>query len=121
MPIGVAQYEPHPEELQVTGDAGSVFVMDSRCWHAVPARPASTEGDDPRVSVAVRYSPWHVSVDVLVPGGSERERLLAATQKADPEVGPGNTQPPLPREVWEGLPAELQPLLYHRVEDRPRF
>ena len=33
--------EPHPDEQQVTGPAGSVFIMDSRLWHAVPARAAN--------------------------------------------------------------------------------
>ena len=27
---------PHPSRIQATGDAGSVLILDSRMWHAVP-------------------------------------------------------------------------------------
>lgn len=62
MAIGIPQFDPHPNETQVTGEAGSVFVMDSRTWHAVPARQESGPDTAPRVAVAVRYSPWYAVV-----------------------------------------------------------
>ena len=117
------QFEQHPEEVSVTGLAGSVLMMDSRVWHAIPAWPSIGEYPDPkpRVSVAVRYSPWWMDVETLVPDSDERQRLLDETRKVDPDVNVGNFQPPMPREVWDRLPDELQPLLWHRVADRPRF
>eukprot|EP01047_Picozoa_sp_COSAG01_P012118 COSAG01_NODE_539_length_15749_cov_21.448307_12_plen_127_part_00 len=87
--VGVAQLLPHPAEVQVCGEAGSVLVMDSRCWHATPAREANQQrraerhessGEQPRVAVAVRYSPWWMNVEPLVPGGAERKRLRLATE-----------------------------------------
>ena len=117
------QYEPHPQEVSVTGKAGSVLLMDSRCWHAVPAWPDVSDypNPSPRVSVAVRFSPWWMDVETLAPGGSERQRLLDVSRQVDPTVQAGGFQPPMPRTVWEQLPDELRPLLWHRVEDRPRF
>jgi hypothetical protein len=47
--------------------------------------------------------------------------VKTAVQRAQPDVREGNTQPPLPKAVWDGLPADLQPLLWHRVAERPRF
>jgi ectoine hydroxylase-related dioxygenase (phytanoyl-CoA dioxygenase family) len=117
------QFEPHPEEISVTGKAGSVLLMDSRVWHAIPPWPSASEypNPEPRVGVAVRFSPWWMDVETLVPNSHERQRLLEETRKVDPAVNAGNTQPAMPREVWERLPDELRPLLWHRVADRPRF
>jgi hypothetical protein len=83
--VGVAQLQPHPAEVQVCGEAGSVLVMDSRCWHATSAREHQrgeheSSGGQPRVAVAVRYSPWWMNVEPLVPGGAERKRLRLATE-----------------------------------------
>ncbi len=121
--LHLRQFEPHPEEISVTGKAGSVLVMDSRVWHAIPSWPSATcyPNPEPRVSVAVRFSPWWMDVETLVPHSHERQRLLEETRKVDPAVNVGNSQPPMPREVWERLPDELRPLLWHRVADRPRF
>lgn len=117
------QFEPHPEEISVVGKAGSVLMMDSRVWHAIPAWPSADDYPDPkpRVSVAVRFSPWWMDVETLVPNSAERRRLLEVTRKADPAVDAGNFQPAMPRQVWERLPEALRPLLWHRVADRPRF
>lgn len=49
----VDQDAPYPTEMQVTGDAGSVMVYDSRLWHAV----APNRADQPRVALSVRYGP----------------------------------------------------------------
>ena len=116
---GRAQWEPHPREKYVVGSAGSVLVMDSRLWHAVPAHDFAV--GEYRVAVAVRYTPWWMNVESLVPGSEERQRLLAATRRVDPCAKEGNSQPPLPLAVWKALPGNLQPLVWHRVANRPRF
>jgi hypothetical protein len=120
---GESQLEPHPDEVSVAGAAGSVLMMDSRVWHAVPPWPAAEQYPDPvpRVSVAVRFSPWWMDVETLAPDGSERQRLLEATRRADADVSEGNFQAPVPFTIWESLPEDLKPLLWHRVAERPRF
>ena len=32
---------PIPGDMQVRAKAGSVYIQDSRCWHATPARNTS--------------------------------------------------------------------------------
>jgi len=56
---------PHPRERRATGGAGSVLIIDSRLWHAIPPNPT----DASRVAFAVRDAP-------LVEVG-ERARELA--------------------------------------------
>ena len=109
MPGVFPEHEPHPQEHQVTGDAGPVFGMDSRIWHAVPARGA---GGEPRVAVAIRYAPWWMDVGVVQPGSPTRERLAEA---AGVDEFVGNTQPALRQAVYDSLPPELQPLVRHRL------
>ena len=43
-----------PREMRATGEAGSVLLIDSRLWHAIPPNPTGCS----RVAVAVRYAPW---------------------------------------------------------------
>ena len=62
-----------------------------------------------------------MDVETLAPDGSERQRLLEATRRADADVSEGNFQAPVPFTIWESLPEDLKPLLWHRVAERPRF
>ena len=55
--FGVDAKADHPEEMHVTGEAGSVLLMDSRLWHATAANRSS----QPRVGLAIRYAPSVVS------------------------------------------------------------
>ena len=105
--IGVDPLTPYPTEVNATGPAGSVLVMDSRTWHASAAN-ATTE---PRVSVVVRYAPWWLNTRVLMPGSAERERMTGASGRTE------NEQPALPLDVYEDLPAETKPLFRHWIED----
>ncbi|MDE2993385.1 MAG: hypothetical protein OXU67_05830, partial [Chloroflexota bacterium] len=61
-------------------------------------------------TIAVRYAPWWLNLDVLRPGTVERARLVDETGKRE------NLQPPLSTEVYETLPAAVQPLFRHAVE-----
>lgn len=103
---GVDPDVPYPTELNVTGDAGSVLVMDSRLWHATAANTSK----DSRVAVVVRYAPWWLNLKVLEPDSVDRRFLVDATGKKE------NLVPTLPQKVYDGLPAELKGLVYHWVE-----
>ncbi len=104
---GVEPMEPYPTEMNVTGKAGSVLVMDSRLWHAT----APNRSDEPRVSVVFRYAPWWLNTKILMPGSPERARMVEEAQGANPE------QPALPVEVFENLPEAAKPLFEHWLDD----
>ena len=72
---GIDALEPYPTEMRVEGAAGSVLVMDSRLWHAT----APNCSDRPRCALAVRYAPWWLNVDVLMPDSDERTRMVDET------------------------------------------
>ena len=103
---GIEPTQPFPTEMQVTGPAGSVLVFDSRLWHAI----APNRTQRPRTTIAVRYAPWWLNLDVLRPGTVERARMVDETGKRE------NLQPPLSPQVYDTLPAAVQPLFRHAVE-----
>ena len=82
-------FKPIPGEMQVSGPAGSVLIIDSRIWHSNAANPS----DKPRVAIVVRYVPWWVSV----------------------EFG-GRNNAIVPRHVYEAFPDDVKPLYRHRVD-----
>jgi ectoine hydroxylase-related dioxygenase (phytanoyl-CoA dioxygenase family) len=102
-PVDAAQ--PYPGEARLTGKAGSVVAFDARLWHAV----APNTTDQPRVAAIIRYAPWWLNTAPLRPGTVDRADIVEAVEGKDSQV------PPLPREVFEKLPAELRPLLHHAV------
>ena len=97
---------PYPTEIQVSGDAGSVLVMDSRMWHAAGANRT----DQARVAMAIRLAPWWLNLNGLMPGSGERARLMQATGLKENEVEA------VRKEVFAGLPPAVQPLFEHWVE-----
>lgn len=97
---------PFPGETNATGPAGSVLVMDSRLWHATA--PNST--GEPRVALAVRYAPWWLNLEVLRPESEERRRMCDESGLNE------NVVPSLRRDVYDKLPAKVQPLYRHWVE-----
>ena len=97
--------ETFPSEINASGRAGSVLVMDSRLWHAT----APNQTDQPRVALAVRYAPWWLNLEVLRPESDERRRMcdeVGATENAVPSIR---------REVYNGLPKNVQLLYRHWV------
>ena len=104
---GVDASAPYPTEMQATGDAGSVLIFDSRLWHA----GAPNLSAEPRVGMAVRYAPWWLNLDVLMPGSDERKRMV------DEAGGHDNEVPPVSSKVFEQLPQDLKPLMRHWVRD----
>ena len=104
---GVDPNVPYPTEMQATGPAGSVLVMDSRMWHAT----APNRTDQPRTSVVVRYAPWWLNLDVLMDGSDERARIV------DEAGGTENNVPPIPPDVYDAFPNNVKPLFRHWVRE----
>ena len=103
---GINPTAAYPTEMQVTGDAGSVLVFDSRLWHATSPNMTG----EPRVALAVRYAPKWLNLDVLLPGSDERKRLV------DEAGGTDNQVPGLPADVYSLLPEAVKPLYRHWVQ-----
>jgi len=99
--------KPHPGEIQLTGKAGTVAAFDARLWHAVAENRSGTD----RVAVLVRYAPWWLNLDTLRPGTDDHTRIVAANNGKDSVV------PGISRAVYERLPAVIQPMVRHWVED----
>ena len=55
---------PIPGDMQVTAPAGSVYIQDSRSWHASAMHNPSGRA---RVAVVNRWCPWWLSVDDFAP------------------------------------------------------
>ena len=104
--IGVDPMATFPSEIRATGDAGSVLLFDSRLWHAI----SHNVSDKARVGMAVRYAPWWLNLDVLMPGSVERTRMVDETGILD------NVVTPVPPHVYDGLPENVKPLFRHWVE-----
>ena len=92
-------------EINVVGSVGSVLLFDSRLWHAT----SPNHTGQPRVALAVRYAPWWLNLEVLRPESTEREWLCQQTGNDE------NLVPPIEPNVFERLPAEVQPLYRHWV------
>ena len=105
--IGVDRFTPYPTEMQATGSAGSVLLLDSRVWHST----AVNHGDTPRVAMVVRYAPWWLNLDVLMPGSDERARMVDEPGKSENEV------PPIPKHVYDMFPEGVKPLYRHWVRE----
>ena len=56
---GISIVAPIPGELQVSAPAGSVYIQDSRSWHA----SAMHNTRHARVAVVNRWAPWWLAVD----------------------------------------------------------
>jgi ectoine hydroxylase-related dioxygenase (phytanoyl-CoA dioxygenase family) len=106
---GVDKMAPHPEEIHITGRAGTVMVMDSRVWHATPTNNSGSA----RVGLAIRWAPWWLNLDVLMPGSDERHRMVEEVTGAK-----DNQVPAVESEVWAALPSNVQPLFRHWTRGR---
>ena len=91
---GITVTAPIPGDMQVTAKAGSVYIQDSRSWHA----SAMHNTDRKRVAVVNRWCPWWLSIDDYAPGGAFNGNIVCR---------------PLSRDEYLALPADLQPLMRH--------
>ena len=99
----------HPQEIRATGAVGSVLLIDSRLWHAIPPNPTNLS----RVAVAVRYAPWWLDTSVVMPGSAARLRIVDGIGRpldagaAHAGIPLGNpSQPPIPPHVHAELVAK---------------
>jgi len=90
---------PIPGDMQVRANAGSVFIQDSRNWHASAMHNPS--GRD-RVAVVNRWCPWWVAVDDYAPGDTVNTNMVCR---------------PLSHSEYLDLPKDLQPLMRHLCTD----
>lgn len=104
--MGIDPLARQPGERLVTGAAGSVVMFDSRLWHAAN----DNRGQEPRVSMAIRYAPWWLNLEVLRPGSDDRSRIVDEPDLTE------NLVPMVRRDVFERLPDAAKPLWRHWVE-----
>ena len=95
---GISIVAPIPGELQVSAPAGSVYIQDSRSWHASAMH--NTRHD--RVAVVNRWAPWWLSVDDFAPGDIYNVNMVCR---------------PLSHAEYRALPPALQPLMRHLCPD----
>ena len=94
---GITVTAPIPGDMQVTGKAGSVFLQDSRTWHASAMH--NTSGRK-RVAVVNRWCPWWLSVDDYAPGSVFNTVCR-----------------PLSQAEFRALPSDVQPFFRHVCPD----
>ena len=94
---GITVTAPIPGEIQVSAPAGSVYIQDSRSWHASPMH--NTSGRD-RIAVVNRWCPWWLAVDDFAPEGKFNTICR-----------------PLAHSEYLALPTALQPLMRHLCAD----
>ena len=95
---GISVVAPIPGELQVSAPAGSVYIQDSRSWHASPMHNTKHT----RVAVVNRWAPWWLSVDDFAPGDTYNVNQVCQ---------------PLSLAEYRALPAALRPLMRHVCPD----
>ena len=94
---GITVTAPIPGDMQITAPAGSVYIQDSRSWHASAIHnPSGRE----RIAVVNRWCPWWLSVDDYAPNGIDNSVCR-----------------PLSHPEYLALPTELQPLMRHLCPD----
>lgn len=96
---GISVTAPIPGDMQVSAKAGSVFIQDSRNWHASAMHNPS--GRD-RVAIVNRWCPWWLAVDDYAPGNAYSTNMVCR---------------PLSHAEYLALPTDLQPLMRHLCPD----
>lgn len=103
---GDSPLSPHQSQIQAIAPAGSVLMFDSRMWHSVPVN----RSDKVRAGVTVRYAPWWLNMNVIMPGHPEREFMVG-----DDGMEERNMQSPIKLSVFNSLPEKVKPLFIHWV------
>ena len=98
-PDGLTVTAPIPGELQITAPAGSVYIQDSRSWHASTMHNPSGRA---RVAMVNRWCPWWLSVDDFSPGDKYNLNTVCRA---------------LAHAEYLALPPDLQPLMRHLCPD----
>ena len=107
---GITVTAPIPGDMQVAAKAGSVFIQDSRTWHASAMH--NTSGRK-RVAVVNRWCPWWLSVNDYAPGGVF-DTVCRPLSLAEYEALPEDVQPFF-RHVCPEIHDTLQPPVLDRA------
>ena len=91
---GISVGSPISGDMQIRAKAGSVFIQDSRCWHASPTH----NNGEKRIAIVNRWSPWWIAVDGYASGPASSVNQVCR---------------PLSQKEFEALPLDLQPLMRH--------
>ena len=102
---GIDHDAPNPDERQALGPEGSVFLYDSRMWHAV----APNTSEESRVALIVRYAPWWLNLTPTMKGTPDHDRMVI-------EKGGKNYDAiPIRKDVFDKLPDNVKQLYRHWV------
>ena len=102
------KYDDYEDQVHGEGPAGSVLIMDSRIWHA----SAVNNTKERRVALVVRYAPWWLNLDVLMPGTVDRKIIVD-----EPGIF-GSSYPALSEEAYDRIHDVAKPLFRHWVHTR---
>ena len=94
---GITVTAPIPGDMQIRAPAGSVYIQDSRSWHASAMHNPSGRQ---RVAVVNRWCPWWLSINDYAP----RSRYNTVCR-------------PLSNAEYLALPTDLKPLMRHLCPD----
>ncbi len=101
-------YDDYPDQIHGEGSAGSVLIMDSRLWHA----SAVNHTNERRAALVVRYAPWWLNLDVLMPGSRERKIIVD-----EPGIF-GSSYPAVTQEAYDRINDIAKPLFRHWIHAR---
>ena len=102
----VPYYGDYDDQINVTGSAGSVFVMDSRLWHASDTNKTNQR----RTSLVVRYAPWWLNLEVFRMGSLDRKKIIEDKNRF------GSLYPSVTKESFDKINNDVKPLFEHWLE-----
>ena len=102
------RYDDYQDQIQGEGPAGSVLILDSRLWHA----SAVNHTNERRVALVVRYAPWWLNLDVLMPGSEDRKRIVD-----EPGIF-GSSYPAVTQDAFDRMADSAKPLFRHWLQAR---
>ena len=99
-------YGSYDDQVNIEGSAGSVFLMDSRLWHASD----TNKSDKRRTSLVVRYAPWWLNLEVFRPGSYDRKKIIEDKNRF------GSLYPSVTKIAFNKIDDEVKPLFEHWLE-----
>ena len=103
---GDPYYGDYEDQINIKGKAGSVFVMDSRLWHASDVNKSNKR----RTSLVVRYAPWWLNLEVFRPNSFDRKKIIEEKNKF------GSLYPSVKKDAFSKINDEVKPLFEHWLE-----
>tara|TARA_B100001996_G_scaffold80228_1_gene59174 strand:+ start:536 stop:1318 length:783 start_codon:yes stop_codon:yes gene_type:complete len=103
---GDPYYGKYDDQVNIEGRAGSVFLMDSRLWHASDTNKSNIR----RTSLVVRYAPWWLNLEVFRPGSYDRKKIIEDKNKF------GSLYPSVTKNAFDKIDDDVKPLFEHWLE-----